>query len=61
MLYKDDTIFQHISFFQDVDLDALAQAAKVTKKKDVFQARSLLARPVEISDEEEEESKNYKM
>lgn len=56
MLYKDDTIFQHISFFQDVDLDELAQAAKVTKKKDVFQARSLLGRPVEISVEEESKS-----
>ena len=34
----------------------MAQAAKVTKKKDVFQARSLLGRPVEISFEEEHKS-----
>ena len=27
MLYKDDTIFQHMSFFQDIDLDELAQVA----------------------------------
>jgi hypothetical protein len=32
-------------------------AAKVTKKKDVFEARSLLGRPVQIS--EDEESKDY--
>lgn len=37
-----------------MDLDEIAQAAKVTKKKDVFQARNLLAKPVEISFEEEE-------
>jgi hypothetical protein len=34
----------------------MAQAAKVTKKKDVFQARSLLGRPVETSFEEEHKS-----
>jgi hypothetical protein len=30
-LYKDDTIFDHMSFFKDVDLNK-----KVFKKKDVF-------------------------
>lgn len=54
MLYKDDTIFQHMSFFQDLESDQeIIQAAKVTKKKDVFLAKTLLGKPVEVSDEEE--------
>jgi hypothetical protein len=43
----------------------MAQAAKVTKKKDVFQARSLLARPVEVSFDQDfqsfQQSKNSAM
>ena len=53
MLYKDDTIFDHMAFFQDVDLNA-----KVFKKKDVFQARSLLGQPVEVSSEESRHSEH---
>ena len=43
-----------MSFFKDIDIAEMAQAARVTKKKDVFQARSLLSKPVEVSFEEEE-------
>jgi hypothetical protein len=54
LLYKDDTIFEHITFFQDAH-DEVAQASKVTKKKDVFNGRSLLAKPVEVSSEEDDD------
>ena len=48
-MYKDDSIFDHMSFFKDVDLNK-----KVFKKKDQFKAKGLLGRPVEVSSEEEE-------
>ena len=47
-MYKDDSIFDHMTFFKDVDLNK-----KVFKKKDQFPAKGLLGRPVEISSESE--------
>ena len=52
LLYKDDTIFEHISFFQDIDKEELVQLQKVTKKKDVFNGRKLLGCPVYVSSDE---------
>ena len=46
-LYKDETIFSHMSVFNDVDLNQ-----KIIKKRDVFHARSLLGKPVQVSSEE---------
>ena len=55
MKYNDDTIFDGLSIFQDVNT-----YKKVHGAKDKFNAKSLLSTPIEeipVSDEEEEDKK----